>query len=142
MRRALSVLFEVIAGFFLYLAFLFAFMEVPTGDAAVKPVIFTVFSIFALAALLVGLTVTRFRKWKRDTGVVLICAAGGTASVIVMFASLALSGDFPKAASPGGMMFIKDYHYVAGGVFVAIVAALGIALVIANRREAKPSEAA
>lgn len=134
MRKASSIVFEVIAGFFFYAVFLFAFIGLPHKDQGVRPVIVAIFSILAVGALVLGLALTRFHNWKRDTGIVLICAAAITGFVILMFASFSTSGEFPKTADQHAMTFIADYHYVAGGVAMAIIVALGLVLVITNKR--------
>lgn len=135
MHKASSIIFEVIAGFFFYAVFLFAFISLPHKDQGAKPVVLAMFSILAVGALVLGLALTRFHNWKRDTGIVLICASAITGFVILTLASFSTSEEFRKTATPGAVTFIKDYHYVAGGVAMVIMAALGLVLVITNKRK-------
>jgi hypothetical protein len=92
------------------------------------------FSVPAVAALAGGLALTRFRNWRRDTGVVLLCASGFTAFVIFTFACLLMTEEFRKMMRPDTMTFFSDY--MTGGGVIAGLAVLGWILVKANKRTA------
>ena len=81
MRKTASILLMVVAGILLYTICVLAFID--TLPAGLKVGIVAGFSLHAIAAHCGGLALTRFRRWRRDTEVVLLSASGFTA-----FASL------------------------------------------------------
>lgn len=133
MRKVSSVVLKVIAGFFFYMVSLLAFLSEPPIHAKLGMLIG--FSVPAVAALVGGLALTRFRNWRRDTGIVLLCASGFTASVIFTFACLLMTQEFREMMRPDTLTFFSDY-LTGGGVIVGL-AVLGSALVKANKRRAE-----
>jgi hypothetical protein len=132
MRKVPSIILRAIAGFFFYMVSLLAFAsEPPTG---VKVGILLGFSVPAVAALVGGLALTGFRNWRRDTGVVLLCAAGFTAFLLFTFACLLMTEEFRKMLKPDTLRFFGDY--LSGGAVTAGLAFLGWMLVRANNRSA------
>ncbi|OQA33372.1 MAG: hypothetical protein BWY57_01234 [Betaproteobacteria bacterium ADurb.Bin341] len=137
MRKVSSVILKVIAGFFFYMVSLLAFVSEP--PAVVKLGILIGFSVPAVVALGGGLALTRFRNWRRDTGVVLLCASGFTAFVVFTFACLLMTDEFPKMTGPNTLAFFGDY--LTGGGFIVGLAVLGWVLVEANMGMAEQSTA-
>ena len=130
MRKVSSIILKAIAGFFFYMVSLLAFVsEMPTSA---KLLILITFSATAIAALGGGLALTRFRNWRRDTGIVLLCAAGFTVFVIFTFACLLVIKEFRKTMRPDTLVFFKDY--LTGGGVIAGLAFLGWILTKVNKR--------
>ena len=137
MRKVSSIILKVIAGFFVYMVSLLAFVsEPPTG---VKLGILIGFSVPAVVALCGGLALTRFRNWKRDTGIVLLSASGFTAFLIFTFACLLMTEEFRRMMKPDTLTFFSDY--LTGGVVIVGLAILGWILVKADKRKAEQGAA-
>ncbi|MGA7965698.1 MAG: hypothetical protein WCB49_07410 [Gammaproteobacteria bacterium] len=126
MRKASRIVLEVIAGFFFYTALLAAF----TGALPIAGNIglFALFAVPALAALLCGLALDRFRHWKRDTGIVVISSSALSLFVVITVASMFATREFRQMAPPNSIQFLKDYHYIAGSIVMAGLATLGLTL--------------
>jgi len=137
MRKVSSIIFKVIAGFFFYGASLLAFVSEPqTGVTGVKLTILIGFSIPAVVALCVGLALTRFRNWKRDTGIVLLSASGTTASVVLTFVCMLMTEEFRAMMKPDTLTLFSDY--LTGGGAIVGFAGLGWILLRANGERAEP----
>lgn len=127
MLKVGSVVLEVIAGFFIYLATLVAFMTMP---AAWKIGIVAGCFLPALLALTGGLALMRFRYWKRDAGVVLLTAAGITAFTVFSMACVFMSEEFRALMPSDGLRAFGSYF--TGGGFIAGLAVAGWLLVKAD----------
>ena len=132
MRRVLAVCFDVLAGFFVYGACVLAFINHP-----VKWWIVGVFALPALVFLCIGLAISRFRRWRRDVGVVLLSGVGVTASIVFTFACLFMTDEFKDMMQPNSMDFFSAY--ASGTVFMLIIATLGIRCLKTERKRAEPS---
>ena len=140
MRKAFSIILELVAGFFFYSAFLVIFV----GGLPIAGVfgLFAVFAIPGLAALLGGLALARFRHWKRDAGIVIISSSALFLSVLISVASIFATSAFREMATPASMQFLKNYHYVAGSIGMATLTALGGMLIVISKMEAaRPDKA-
>jgi hypothetical protein len=115
MRRVSGIVLYVIAGFFFYGASLFGFVNAPTPGA--KWGIMAVFAAVAILALVGGLALGRFRTWRKDAGIVLLCASGFTAFVAFTLACLFLTEEFRQLMRPDTLTFFNDY---ATGVVVVV----------------------
>ena len=140
MRKASSVILEVLAGFFCYSALLVIFLGgLPiAGNFG----LFAVFAVPALAVLLCGLGLARFRHWKRDTGIVIISSSALSLFAIITGASMFATRAFREMATPESIQFMKHYHYIAGSIVMTVLAALGLVLVMIDRKEAALPETA
>lgn len=137
MRRVFSITLKVIAGFFFYVVNLLAFVnEPPTG---LKLGILAGFSVPAIITLIGGLALTRFKSWRRDTGIVLLSAAGFTAFLIFTFACLLMTEEFRTMIKPDTLTFFSDY--MTGGGFIIGLILLGWMLLKANKEEAEQGAA-
>jgi hypothetical protein len=133
MRKASSVILKVIAGFFFYMVCLLAFVSEPRAGA--KLGILIGFSVPAVAALSGGLALTRFRNWRRETGIVLLCASGFTAFLVFSFACLLMTEEFRRMMRPDTMTFFSDYLTGGGGIVGLTI--LGLILIKANKKRAE-----
>jgi hypothetical protein len=130
MRKVSSVILKAIAGFFFYMVSLLAFVSEPPVSA--KLVILIAFTVPAIAALGGGLALARFRNWRRDTGIVLLCASGFTVFVIFTFTCLLVSEEFQKMMRQETLVLFKDY-LTGGGVIVGL-SVVGWILTMVNKR--------
>ena len=140
MRKASKVILEVISGFFCYTALLTAFTGVLPIAGNIG--LFALLAVPALAALLCGLALARFRHWKRDTGIVVISSSALSLSVVITVASVFATREFRQMAPPNSIQFLKDYHYIAGSIVMAGLGALGLMLVVNDKKETATSETA
>jgi hypothetical protein len=75
------------------------------------------FMVPAAAALAAGLALTRFDNWRRDTGIVLICASGFTVFLIFSMACYLMTDEFRTMMSPDSLAVFSDY-LTGGGAMV------------------------
>jgi len=134
MLKICSIILEVIAGFFLFIVTLLAYMSgMPAGW---KLMSLGLFLLPAVVVMAIGLALTRFRFWKRDTGVVLLSVTGCTLFAVFTMACMLMSEEFRKlfidgAGNPFG-------SYVVGTAVNAALAALGWYLVKKGADKAEP----
>ncbi len=139
MRKVISVVFYVIAGFFVYTVTLLAFVNMDALPSAGKApawakfAIMGGFSIPAAIALLIGAAIDRFQHWKRDLGIVLVSGAGTTAVVAFTMACLLMSPEVKKLFPPGQLDVFSDL--VAGVSCIAAVLAVGVVLIKISRKD-------
>ncbi len=122
MRKVLSVVLEVVAGFFFYMVDVLGFIHAPSPG--VKWGLMAGFTVPALLALCGGLALTRFREWKRDSGIVLLSSSGFTVLLVFMCACLLMTEDFRRMLKPDTLVFFSDYF--TGGAVVLGFAGLGL----------------
>jgi len=136
MRKAFGIVLYVLAGFFVYMVCLLAFVN---QHAIAKWSIVAGFSLPALIFLCMGLVVNRFRRWRRDVGVVLLSGAGFTAFLVFTFVCLLMTDEFKQMMHPDTLSFFNAY--ASGFIFILSVAALGIILLKTERTPAEQSRA-
>ena len=140
MRNVARVVLNVIAGFFFYMVCLLGFIDGPSIGA--KWGIMFGFTIPAVISLCGGLALRRFCNWKRDTGIVLLCASGFTVFLIFTWACLFMTEEFRNMMRPDALTFFSDYF--TGGAMIAALAGLGWMLLNADscaKRQTKMSAA-
>jgi hypothetical protein len=139
----LSVVLYIIAGFFLYMVSLMAFIDgaaigangaaMGAEDAAFAkwlPII--IFAVPAILTLVVGLAVMGFRDWKRDAGIVLLSAAGFTTFLVFTFATMLMKEDVRQMMPPDALRLFSDY--ITGAAVLVVLALAGALLVMTGRR--------
>jgi len=129
MCKVLSICLYVLAGFFVYTACLLAFVNHP---AALKWGMVGGFTLPALVFLCIGLAVSRFRRWRRDVGIVLLSGAGFTAFLVFTFACLLMTDEFKEAMHPDSLDLFSAY--TSGAVVMLSVIALGILCLIKEKK--------
>lgn len=132
MRSVFSVILDIIAGFFFYMACLLGFIVLP--EITAKFAIMLGSLAVAIVLLCCGLAIKRFRNWKTHAGVVLLSASGFTTFAVFTFACLFMSGEFRAMMKPDMPNIFSDYH--TGGAFIAAMALLGLLLLKTNRSRA------
>ena len=138
--KTLSIFCYIVAGFFVYMIGLLAFLNprfLPSGNKPplwVKYAIVGGFCIPGVVALVIGLAVSRFRYWKRDVGIVFLSGAGTTAFIAFSMACLLLSPEFKKLFPHNMLAFFSDI--VTGLSCILLFSAAGITLIKSSRREA------
>ena len=142
-RRVLSVVLYIIAGFFLYMVSLMAFIDgaaigasgaaMGAEDAAFAkwlPII--IFAVPAILTLVVGLAIMGFRDWKRDAGIVLLSAAGFTTFLVCMFVTMLMKEDVRQMMPPDALRLFSDY--ITGAAVLVVLALAGALLVMTGRK--------
>ena len=137
-RRVLSIVFYVVAGFFLYMVSLLAFIDGAAlgfdGGAALgaKWLPIVVFGTPAILTLGAGLAIMGFRDWRRDTGIVFLSAGGFTIFLVLSFASMVMNEESRKLMPPEMFTFFGDY--ITGAAVLVFLLVGGLLLVMTNRR--------
>ena len=142
-RRVLSIVFYVVAGFFLYMVSLLAFIDGTALDtngalgangAAAKWLPIGIFAVPAVLTLLVGLAIMGFRQWRRDTGIVFLSAAGFTTFLVLSFVSMLMNEEYRKMMPPDidVLKFFGDY--ITGAAVLVVLMLAGVLLVITGRK--------
>lgn len=126
-----SIIFYVIAGFFLYGSCLISFFG--KSPYFMKIAIMLGFSIPGLIALLIGLAIRRFRTWKRDTGIVILTSAGLTLMLAFTMFCVLLSPDFEEFFPNYKIDFFNDY--LTGFSCIALLILIGILLITKSKRK-------
>ncbi len=118
MRKFFSVVCEVIAGFFVYGVLGLAFVSgLPSFSQAF---VLAILLLVASVAMLAGLALSGFARWRRDTGIVLLCAAGFAAFATFTMACLFSSAEFRALVPMESLQMFN--HYVMGiGVLLGCV---------------------
>jgi hypothetical protein len=142
-RRVLSVVFYVVAGFLFYTVSVLAFIDgaavsanaaaSDANDAAFAkwlPVI--IFAVPALLTLVAGLAIMGFRDWRRDAGIVLLSAAGFTTFLVFTFTTMLMNEEYRKMMPPDVLRFFGDY--ISGAAVIVGLALGGALLVITSRK--------
>ena len=136
MRKVLGIVFYILAGFFVYVVCISAFVN---KAAIAKWTIIGGISLPALVFLCIGLAVNRFQRWRRDAGVVLLSGAGFSAFLVFTFMCLLMTDEIKKMMQPNSLDFFSAY--VSGFVFMLSVAALGVLFLKTERKTTKQSHA-
>lgn len=132
MRKVPSILLLSVSGFFFYTVGVLTFVKAPS--IALKIWILIWFIVPALALLVGGLGLSGFRSWMRDTGIVLLAAAGFAACVAFTVACFLMSAQFRQMIPPNTLKMFSDY--ASGGGFTVGLAIAGWLLLRANKRSA------
>ena len=143
-RRVLSIVFYVVAGFFLYMVSLLAFIDGTAldtngalganGAAAAKWLPIVIFAVPAVLTLVVGLAIMGFRQWRRDTGIVFLSAAGFTTFLVFSVVSMFMNEEYRKMMPPDidVLKFFGDY--ITGASVLVVLMLAGVLLVVTGRK--------
>ncbi|MEV4781287.1 hypothetical protein [Burkholderia sp. LMU1-1-1.1] len=118
MRKVLSVLCHIVAGFLFNIVSVLAFISALPATA--KFLMLAGFSLPALIALVVGLAFTGFRDWKRDAGIVLLSTSAWSAFMVLTMACLLMSEEFTRLVPQSASAPMDDY--LTGGLFIIVLA--------------------
>lgn len=121
MRKVLSVVCHIVAGFLFNIVSVLAFIS--AMPATHKSLMLAGLSLPALIALAVGLAFTGFRHWKRDAGIVLLSTSGWCAFMVVTMACLLMSEEFTRLVPESATAPMDDY--LTGGLFIVGLALVG-----------------
>jgi hypothetical protein len=145
-RRVLSVVLYVVAGFLFYMICVLAFIDgaavgangaaSDADDAAFAkwlPII--IFTVPALLTLVAGLAIMGFRDWRRDAGIVFLSVAGFTTFGIFMFVTTFMNEEYRKMMPPDMPDVMKVFgDYITGAAVIVVLALAGGLLVITGRK--------
>ena len=130
MRKVLGILLYVVAGFFIYMVCLLAFIN--QSPPIAKWCIMAGFAIPAVLFLGGGLALNRFQNWRRDSAIVFLAAAGFTAFLVFTFLCLLMTEEFKHMMKPDTLDFFSAY--ITGCCFIVGTGALGVALLKAGAK--------
>ena len=111
LQKIFSTFFYILAGFFLYLASIFAFIKFDPEIFYRKIVVFIIFLAFWIILLSLGLFMDSFKNWQRDTGIVILSSAGFTLFAILMIACVLLSPALVPYLKMQNVHISVDYVY-------------------------------
>ena len=131
MRKIISIIFYVISGFFFYSVCAISFVNQPPNYA--KFIIIGIFCVPALIALGIGLALSRFQNWKRDTGIVIISAAGVTTGILFTMICMFMSPEFKEYFPENNFESLSDY--VSGISCIVILGITGVLLIMKGRKK-------
>lgn len=119
MGKFFSIVCEVIAGVFVYALLGLAFVSgLPSYAKAIALIILLV---LASVAMLAGLAWSGFGRWRRDTGLVLLCAAGFTAFAAFTMVCV-FSSEEARALMPVGSWALFGSYAAGIGALLGCVA--------------------
>lgn len=130
MRNVPGILLYVVAGVFVYTMCILAFVNQPPAP---KWGMMAAFSVFAGLFLGAGLGATRFRRWMRDCGIVLLSAGGTTAMVVLSVACMWMSDEVKPMMKPDTVDFFGAY--ATGICFTLAVGGLGVLLLVKGKKK-------
>jgi fucose 4-O-acetylase-like acetyltransferase len=128
-RKVFSIIMLIVAGFFFYIVGLLGFIAEPSTSA--KLGVMLGFALPSVVALFIGLALRKFRRWKRDAGVVLVSAAGLGSFIVVSFVFMLMSEEYRRMMGPDTIAYFRDY--VTGGAILLVMAVLGTVLLWQGR---------
>ncbi len=121
MRQVLSIIFYCVAGFFVYMVGLLAFIS---GLPHLEKWAFVGgLSVPGVISLLIGLAIGRFRNWRRSTGIVLLAGTAVNALVVLTLICISLSAEYKVMFPRNELAFMSDYR--SGFFFMLIIVAGG-----------------
>ncbi len=121
MRKVCGIVFLVLAGIFFSAASQLGIM----GFQEQYSLLFlAVMMAPGLVFLLIGVAFMGFRRWRRDTGIVLLVTAGVTAFSLLTWACMLMDDAFVAVFEAQGLPKFAP-SYVNSSVILAIFAALG-----------------
>jgi hypothetical protein len=141
-RNLISILCYIVAGFFVYMVTVLAFIKTglvndpgePSPTLAFKCVMMAAYSLPGVLALVTGLRLRRFKAWRRDVGVVLVSGAVVSLLGVLTFTCMLLTPEaaefFP--ANPNRWNFFSDLATGFGSILFSL--GTGVALIVASRR--------
>lgn len=129
MRKFFSVVFKFFAGMFIYLITMFAFVKDIASDGGW--LMLAIFMVLAIVAMLIGLAVSGFARWRRDTGIVLLSTVAFDAFLILSTVCMFSNEEFLKLLPPDSMAMFDSYW--TGGAVMLGLAALGWCLLQTGR---------
>lgn len=135
MRKVAGIAFHILGGFFVYMVCVLAFVNQPT---LAKWGMVAGFSLPALFFLGLGLIMNRFRRWRRDVGVVLLSGSGLTAFIVFTFVCLLTTEEFKTMIEPDTLRFFSAS--TSGPLFMLGVAASGVILLKTDKKAAHKPE--
>lgn len=121
MRKVFGVVCQVVAGFFLYMVSMLAFMS--GLPVLAKAAMLAGFAVPAFIALAIALALTGLRNWKKNTGLMLLSMSAFNGFVIFSMACMWMSEEFRRMMPPDS--FANFSAYVVGAVVLAAFAILG-----------------
>lgn len=123
LNKALSTLFFIASGFFIYILFLIAFIQVQS--LVIKIVMIGIFSIPTLLTLFIGLALSSFVRWNRVCSIVIFSTAIFCAFLFLSIVCMLYSSEL-EIINYEAFAFFSDMLFRLG--FSSFVLSLGAIL--------------
>lgn len=134
MRKFFAICFYILAGFFVYMITLLAFINQP---GVAKWGVVCIFTLPAMVSLCMGMAVNRFQNWKRHAGIVLLVGTGFACFVIFTVACFLMTDEFRQMLKQDTLGFFSAY--LSGSIFIFSTATVGLLLLKTEQKKAEPS---
>lgn len=121
MRNFLSIIFAIIAGFFICTLDIFAFIQLK--NLPLELTIAGIYVILAGISLLISLVIMRFQNWKKRIGIVILGATAMTLFSILTFICMMMTDALKNLLNPESLTFFSNY--MAGISWNFVLALLG-----------------
>lgn len=119
MRKFCGVVFLAIAGLFFFTVCQFG---LAVADLDITVVMLGTLTLFGMIPLLIGLAFMGWRRWKHDTGVVLLSVAGCSAFSLFSMACMMMDDSFRALLGEAAPV---DFSYTTSAILIAIFSAVG-----------------
>jgi len=140
MKKIVSILLRVLAGFFFYMVALLAFFSAPDIDSQGKLAITVIYFVPAILLLIVALALKGFQQWKRDSGIVLLASSAFAVFIVVMMYFMSMSEAVREIDKQQAFTYFQDY--VTGGMINLAYILVGVLfLIIEPKRDVQPPTA-
>jgi hypothetical protein len=130
MTKVFGIVFYVIAGFFIYMASLLAFISSLTLQ--MKIFVMAVFLVPAFMVMYIGLRLNKSSVWRLDLGIVLLSVAGFMALLVLTMVCLWMTPELQSMVGADAFAIFEDYE--TGMAFIAIQIAVGLLLIKEERK--------
>lgn len=138
MKKVVSILLRVLAGFFFYMVALLAFFSAPDIDSQGKFAITVIYLVPAILLLIVALALKGFLQWKRDSGIVLLASSAFSVFIVGMMYLMSMSEAVREIDKQQAFTYFQDF--LTGGMINLSFVLLGvILLLIEPKRVSSPS---
>jgi hypothetical protein len=125
----LARIFSFAAGFFVYVALLLCFVQVPPQIN--KPLLASVFAAIGAICAIVAVASRKFAGWRRTLGAILVGASLTSAAAVAAITLLRSSTALRSAAHTAQLSGFTDYK--TGAIVVAVSLLIGAILVLTSR---------
>jgi hypothetical protein len=125
----LARIFSFAAGFFVYVALLLCFVQVPPQIN--KPLLASAFAAIGAICAIVALAIRKFAGWRRTLGAILVGASLTSAAAVAAITLLRASTALGNAAHTAQLNGFTDYK--TGAIVVAVSLFTGAILFLMSR---------
>lgn len=136
LRKVLSIIFYVIAGFFAFGILMANFIKISPDALQMKFLIMGFYIILVSLLLLFGLAISRFDNWKRTVGIFLLSVLGFSLLFLVIQVSIYFTPELRQIYDNEGIYFDQNFDYLSTAVYLGVLAVLALVFLRMNKKSA------